>query len=73
MVRKFSYSEYFIQNPHFTTIRCDLATTWTSYGANTGYLIGLCLGFSGITAIKIFLWVKCCCGFAGEELRNFKL
>ena len=59
----------FIQNPHVTTIKRDLAMTWTSYVANTGGLLGLCLGFSGISAIEIFLWVCCCCRFA---LKNFK-
>ena len=54
MVKKFSYGEYFIQNPQVTTIKCDLAMTWTSYGANTGDLLGLFLDLVGSLLSKDF-------------------
>ena len=36
----------FIQSPYVTKIRRDVAMTWTNYVANTGGLLGLCIGKS---------------------------
>ena len=34
--------------------------TFTSYVANAGGLLGLCLGFSFISGIEIIFWLCCC-------------
>ena len=41
-------------------IKRDVAMTFTSYVANTGGLLGLCLGFSFISLVEILFWVCCC-------------
>ena len=51
----------FIQSPYVTMIKRDVAMTFTNYVANTGGLLGLCLGFSFISALEIFYWVVICC------------
>ena len=50
-----------IQSPFVTKIKQDVAITFTNYVANTGGLLGLCLGFSFISAMEIFFWICCCC------------
>ena len=50
-----------IQSPYVTTIKRDIAMTFTSYIANTGGLLGLCIGFSFISGIEIIFWCCCCC------------
>ena len=50
-----------IQNPRVTKIKRDVEMTFTSYIANTGGLLGLCLGFSFISGIEIIFWCCCCC------------
>ena len=50
-----------IQSPYVTKLKKDVAMTFTNYVANTGGLLGLCLGFSFISAIEIFYWCCCCC------------
>ena len=50
-----------IQNPRVTKIKRDVEMTFTSYIANTGGLLGLCLGFSFISGIEIIFWWCCCC------------
>ena len=57
----------FIQSPYVTKIRRDLAMTLTGYIANTGGLLGLCLGFSAISAIEIIFWFCCCCQKFGKR------
>ena len=42
-----------IQSPYVTKIKRDVAMTFTSYVANTGGLLGLCLGFSFISLVEI--------------------
>ena len=52
-----------IQSPYITKIKRDVAMTFTSYVANTGGLLGLCLGFSFISGVEILYWCcYCCCG-----------
>ena len=48
-----------IQSPYLTKIKREQAITLTSYVANTGGLLGLCLGFSFISGVEILYW--CCC------------
>ena len=43
-----------------TKIKRDVAMTFTSYVANAGGLLGLCLGFSFISGIEIIFWLCCC-------------
>ena len=50
----------FIQSPYVTKIKRDVAVTFINYVANTGGLLGLCLGFSFISCIEIFFWFCCC-------------
>ena len=48
-----------IQNPRVTKMKRDVEMTFTRFVANTGGLLGLCLGFSFISGIEIIFW--CCC------------
>ena len=50
-----------IQSPFVTKIKKDVAITFTNYVANTGGLLGLCLGFSFISGMEICFWCCCCC------------
>ena len=50
-----------IQSPYVTKIKRDVAMTLTTYIANAGGLLGLCIGFSFISAVEIFFWFCCCC------------
>lgn len=52
-----------IQSPYFTKIRRDVAITFTTYIANSGGLLGLCLGFSFMSGIEIIFSL---CWFCGE-------
>ena len=56
-----------MQSPYTTKIKRDVAMTFTNYVANTGGLLGLCLGFSFISFIEIIVW---CC-FCVKELRKW--
>ena len=47
-----------IQSPYFTKIKRDVAMTFTTYIANSGGLLGLCLGFSFMSGIEI---IFCLC------------
>ena len=49
-----------IQSPYATKIKRDVAMTITNYVANTGGLLGLCLGFSFISFIEIIFWFCLC-------------
>ena len=50
-----------VQSPYVTKMKRDVAMTFTSYIANTGGLLGLCLGFSLITGFELVFWCCCCC------------
>ena len=50
-----------MQSPYVTKMKRDVAMTFTSYIANTGGLLGLCLGFSLITGFELVFWCCCCC------------
>ena len=60
----------FIQSPYVTKIRRDVAMTWTNYVANTGGLLGLCIGFSLVSAIEIIFWLCCCCHKFGKHVSS---
>ena len=50
-----------MQSPYVTKIKRDVAMTFTTYVANTGGLLGLCLGFSLISTFELFFWCYKCC------------
>ena len=50
-----------IQSPYITKIKRDVAMSFTNYVANTGGLLGLCLGFSFISMLELVFWCWCCC------------
>ena len=52
-----------IQSPYVTKIKRDVAMTFTTYIANSGGLLGLCLGFSFMSGIEIMF---CFCWFCRE-------
>ena len=56
-----------IQSPYVTKIKRDVAITLVSYVADTGGLLGLCLGFSFISIIEIIFWFCSCC----REFKRF--
>ena len=56
-----AYIQVMIQSPYITRIKRDVAMTITSYVANAGGLMGLCLGFSFISCIEMIFWFCCCC------------
>ena len=61
-----------MQSPYITKIKRDVAITTTNYVANTGGLLGLCLGFSFISCIEIIFWCLCCCKeFKKKSLFSF--
>ena len=64
-----AFTQVMMQSPYVTFIKREAAMTFTSYVANTGGLLGLCVGFSFISGIKIIFWCCCCCRrFKGNRL-----
>ena len=59
-----------IQSPYVTKTKRDVAMTITNYVANTGGLLGLCLGFSFISGIEIFIWICCSCKEVWRHVSN---
>ena len=59
-----------IQSPYFTKIRRDVAMTFTTYIANSGGLLGLCLGFSFMSAIEIIFSLFWFCGAIKKKAFN---
>ena len=58
--KNLAYIKIMIQSPYVTKYKRDLSMTLLSYVANTGGLLGVCLGFSCISGIEIFYWIFCC-------------
>ena len=56
-----AFVRIFILSPYVTLMKRDVAMTFINYIANTGGLLGLCLGFSFISAFEIFYWICICC------------
>ena len=52
-----------MQSPYVTKIRNDVAMSLTTYIANSGGLLGLCIGFSFMSGIEIVFYA---CWFIGE-------
>ena len=57
-----------MQSPYVTKMKRDVAMTFTSYVANSGGLLGLCLGFSLISGIELIFWFFCCCRTFKEKV-----
>lgn len=57
-----------IQSPYVTKIKRDVSMTFTTYIANSGGLLGLCLGFSFMSCIEI---IFCLCWLFGRFQRKF--
>ena len=68
--KNLAYVQVMIKSPYITKIKRDVAMTFTTYVGNTGGLLGLCLGFSFISAIEIVFWLSCCCR---DFKRSFEL
>ena len=45
-------AKLFIKDPYYTSIKRDRAVTFVSFLGNAGGLLGLCMGFSLISAIE---------------------
>ena len=56
-----------VQSPYITMIKRDVTMPLITFIANTGGLLGLCIGFSFISAVEIFFWFCCCC----REFKKF--
>ena len=50
-----------IQSPYVTKMKRDVAMAYTTFIANSGGLLGLCLGFSFISGVELIFWTCCCC------------
>ena len=55
-----------VQSPYVTKIKRDVAMPFITFVANSGGLLGLCIGFSFISAIEILFWIFCCCRSCSE-------
>ena len=62
-----------MQSPYVTKIKRDVAMTFVDYIANSGGLLGLCLGFSFISGIEIIFWFFCCCKEFKKSVENCAL
>ena len=50
-----------VQSPYITKIKRDVAYPFITFVADTGGLLGLCIGFSFISGIEILFWLCWCC------------
>ena len=57
-----------MQSPYVTKIKRDVSMTFTTYVANSGGLLGLCLGFSLISGVELIFWFFCCCRTFKEKV-----
>ena len=57
-----------IQSPYVTKIRRDVAMTFTTFIANSGGLLGLCIGFSFMSGIEIIFYFCYFCGFFKQKV-----
>ena len=58
-----------MQSPYITKIRNDVAMSFTTYIANSGGLLGLCIGFSFMSGIEIVFYA--CWLFGEYKKRSF--
>ena len=57
-----------VQSPYVTKIKRDVAMPFITFIANSGGLLGLCIGFSFISAIEIFFWICCFCNIGIKKM-----
>ena len=57
-----------IQSPYVTKIRRDVAMTFTTFIANSGGLLGLCIGFSFMSGIEIIFYFCYFCRFFKQKI-----
>ena len=58
--KNLAHVKLMIQSPFITKIKRDVTMTFTDYIANTGGLLGLCLGFSFISGVEVIFWILFC-------------
>ena len=59
-----------VQSPYVTKIKRDVAMPFITFVANSGGLLGLCIGFSFISAVELLYWICCICNIGIKKLLN---
>ena len=62
-----------VQSPYVTKIKRDVAMSFVTFVANSGGLLGLCIGFSFISAVELLYWICCICNIGIKKLLNKKV
>ena len=62
-----------VQSPYITKITRDVAMSFITFVANSGGLLGLCIGFSFISAIELLYWICCICNIGRKKMFNKKV
>ena len=57
-----------VQSPYVTKIKRDVAMSFVTFVANSGGLLGLCIGFSFISAVELLYWICCICNIGIKKL-----
>jgi hypothetical protein len=59
-----------VQSPYVTKIKRDVAMSFVTFVANSGGLLGLCIGFSFISAVELLYWICCICNIGIKKVIN---
>ena len=59
-----------VQSPYVTKIKRDVAMSFVTFVANSGGLLGLCIGFRFISAVELLYWIFCICNIGIKKLLN---
>ena len=59
-----------VQSPYVTKIKRDIAMSFVTFVANSGGLLGLCIGFSFISAVELLYWICCICNIGIKKVIN---
>jgi hypothetical protein len=62
-----------VQSPYVTKIKRDVAMPFVTFVANSGGLLGLCIGFSFISLVELLYWICCICNIAKNKLLKKKV
>ena len=57
-----------VQSPYVTKIKRDVAMPFITFVANSGGLLGLCIGFSFISAVELLYWICCFCNIGIKKM-----
>ena len=57
-----------VQSPYITKIKRDVEMTFTTYIANSGGLLGLCIGFSFMSGLEIVFCLTRLCSQFGRNI-----